>query len=114
MSTANGRDSGKNVLDSVRHIERALEDRQEVQALAEKRLAAAREEAERIIAVARKEGERAADERRREVLSAADEEAASILRAARVEASRLRAWMAENREAEVEAVVGRVLPRGGV
>ena len=110
---ANDRGSGENALNSVRQIERTLEDRQETQKVSEERLAAAREEARRIIAAARKEGEQIAEERRREVLSAADEEAARILEAARAEAETLSLRAAGDRSAASGAVVGQVLPGEG-
>jgi cell division septum initiation protein DivIVA len=112
LSTVDGRNTAGSALDSVRQIERTLEDRQEIQRIAEKRRAAAHKEAQRMVAAACREGERAAEERRHEVLAAADEKAGRILEAARVAAEELRGRAARDRDAAVSFVVERVLPGG--
>lgn len=115
MSDANGRGSGEapgGALDSVRQLEQTLEERQEIQKLAEERRSAAHEEAGRIVAEARREGEATAAERRRQVLAEADAEAERILEEARANAAELRARAARDRDAAARAVVEWVLPGG--
>lgn len=112
MSLTDDRGPGGSALDSVRQIERTLEDRQETERAAEARLRAARGERERILEAAREAGEKAAGERRREVLAGTDERAGRILESARAEAEELRARAAAVRTSAVRSAVEFVLTRG--
>lgn len=112
MSPADVQGANENALDSVRQIERTLEERQDMQKVSQERLAAAREEAEEIVAAARREGEAAAEERRRRVLAAAEEEAGRILETARAGAEELRERAARDRAAAAGAVAEWILPGG--
>lgn len=106
--------NGSTVLDSVRRLERELEDRRGVEEVAGARRAAARAEAGRIVREARSEAEREAAEHRRLALDRADEEAERLLREARAEVGALRALAARDLAAATQDVLDVIFPgRGG-